>query len=256
MNSKLLFWRCALAVIALCNVVLLARTVLTPTESLTLRYQRWLGTPYVFQITWRSIFISEYVHRRTISSSKWNSPLLARILAAIGEFCFGLQLSLTIWHRWESSLPREIPSFLLPCLDFCGQILATLGTALQHNGFFFMEGVLWTQMFAICALSAIVNRLNSGFWVAALVACSASVIYMATDYCPMCWNAWSSQKKRAINFNALRRGFGEAWTTIKPTQSWEHWRDEWVWQTLYFSLGSWCSIWFMWYGAASSEFNT
>merc|ERR1719369_2537105 len=47
-----------------------------------------LALPYVFQTAWRSILISEYPNRRTITGHPLNSVLLARLLAAVGEFCF------------------------------------------------------------------------------------------------------------------------------------------------------------------------
>lgn len=211
-------------------------------------YHIYLSFPYIFQVIWRSFFISEYVHRHTISSSPFNSPLVARLLAAIGEFCFGLHLSISLGSKWDSSFPKFLPCLLIPCFDFTGQVCATIGTALQHNGFFFVEGCLWTGMFGLCAFSAIVNGLSTKFWVATWVVSGAAMSYMSLNYCPMCKKAWDTQPHRPINLTVFKRGIYRALRNFQETHKWVHWKDEVLWQSLYFVLGPWCSMYFIVYG--------
>lgn len=49
----------------------------------------YLGVPYVFQTVWRSILISEYFDRRVSTGYFLNAPLFARLLAVVGELCYG-----------------------------------------------------------------------------------------------------------------------------------------------------------------------
>ena len=236
-------WRICLASIAISNVLAFTYTLLTPCKNEGTRLQRMLCIPYVFQTTWRSIFISEYVNRHTITNSRFNSPMLARLLAAVGEFCFGIQLTLTLKKEWKEEMLHFVPCFIV-LFDFIGQCCATLGTTLQHNGLFFLEGIMWTMIFAICSFSALINVFSSTMWFVVFASSTLGLVYMIVGYCPMCFEAWRKQRKIAITWKSIKAGFYEALNSTNKTLDWGVWKHECVWQTLYFSFGTWCSIGF------------
>jgi hypothetical protein len=257
--NKLGLWRCGLALSAALNVCMFVLVLRVPPRDLTLSVQRWLAAPYVFQTSWRSVFISEYIGRRTVTASQLNSPLVARLLACVGELCFGIQMALALWHRLGppqdgDMFDRTVPCLCIPCFDLCGQLCATAGTVLRHNGLFLTEGSLWAAMFVLCALSALprawssqVETRDALFWRILLVVSCSSVTYMTTDYCPMCWRAWRHQPP--VRTSALLDGMRCAFKG-KPCQRWHVWREEWVWQSLYFTTGTWASIWFAAHGTS------
>lgn len=164
-----------------------------------------LALPYVFQTTWRCVLISEYPNRSTITNHPLNSVLVARILAAIGEFSYGVQLALGLYTCCISVHPTH-PAFVITAvlciiiLDGAGQCCATYGTIMGSNLPFFLEGLVWVGMFSIGLILASVSVANVALssvrglflWLVIILMTPAQ-LYMLLGYCPLCWDAWQRE---------------------------------------------------------------
>jgi hypothetical protein len=228
-----------------------------------------LAFPYVFQTSWRCIFISEYPNRRTITDHPLNSVLVARLLAALGEFCFGVQLALGLYVACAPAfaLHPEVLMGLAACLvsfDGIGQCCATYGTIVGSNLPFFVEGIMWVGIFAVSMFLAATNIVLLPFdvtstttffsWLVVILT-MPGLLYMTMGYCPLCWEAWRQEVFRGQSTKPLLQGdaksipfFAKAWEALTyraPTQAWDVWSHEFTWQTLYFTVGTWSSIGFV-----------
>merc|ERR1712070_824782 len=91
-------WRYALLLLAMVNITLLLIVLnFGSWDGAYPRMMKLLGVPYVFQTSWRCFLPSEYVYRKTATDFAINSVLVARLLAAVGEFCYGLQIALALY---------------------------------------------------------------------------------------------------------------------------------------------------------------
>lgn len=237
---------------------------LTATKSLSRESYKKVMTlaafPYIFQTTWRCFFISEYPNRRTYTNNPMNSVLVARLLAAVGEFCFGVQLALALYTACLSASLLG-PILVLRCvlclvvLDAIGQCCATYGTVMGSSFPFFLEGLLWASIFSICfvlASTSIFGHVGTGYTplllFAVVVMTPPAILYMVFGYCPMCWQDWCKEAKESLLRNgrkdapSFRSKAWEALTFRSVTQEWSIWSHECTWQTLYFSVGTWASL--------------
>ena len=58
----------------------------------------------------------------------------------------------------------------------------------------------------------------------------------------MCLKHYNKQKiNKKFNLKNFYHGFINA-NKGKITYKWKNWSDEWLWQTLYFSFGTWASL--------------
>jgi len=259
---KVDFWRGSLGTLAVLNTCLFSYALLTYVlvEGEYTQIQRLIqfsAFPYVWQTTWRCIFISEYVDRHTIGDHPLNSVLLARIFAAVGEFTFGIQLAFAL-----RTYTSDVALAILP-LDFIGQVFATSGTITRSNLCFLCEGILWTLIFAVlCGVAAVTLLRSTSLtseattFLRLVVAFTVpGMVYMVGGYIPLCFAAWSkeseAQEKCKEDGLKKRRPIGElAWEALVmrvPTMDWAVWQGEVVWQTLYFAIGTWSSVWLMAY---------
>jgi len=267
-DTKTAIWRALLLVLGCFNACTYAVLVLWEDESAA----RWsyksmmraLAFPYVFQTTWRCIFISDYVHRSTISDHPLNSVLVARLLAAVGEFCFGVQLALGIYIASLSTsiLPSDVICVLavsIVLLDGVGQCCATYGTIMGSTLPFVLEAILWSCIFSISLVMALSSAEHvefttyEGVFLSAVITLvSPALAYMLFGYCPLCWEAWRKEVHKSrkegllpaatMQSQSFRSKAWEALTLRVPTQDWRVWEPECTWQTLYFTVGTWSSL--------------
>ena len=258
MDPTFRVWWCALVILACCNVCMLLNVLASPAVDSYESTMRTLGVPYVFQTTWRSVLPSEYVYRKTATDLRINSVLIARLLAVVGEFCYGVQIALVL-HALTPA-PGAVAACSSAAIVMCdgvGQLCATYGTVMQNQYAFFLEGLLWSTIFTFCLargcyllLSVTFGHAEQTFIGTLVLGMCAALPYMLLDYCPMCLRAWRRDVEQASKRGAkprlsLRKGAWAALTVRAPTQRWADWREEWMWQTLYFSVGSWFCMWLM-----------
>jgi hypothetical protein len=70
----------------------------------------------------------------------------------------------------------------------------------------------------------------------------AYVSFMVNVDVPMYWTRWTRDQREGKAYMSVRQGMADSWNRRVVTRSWEDWRDEMPWMTLYFSAGVWLSI--------------
>ncbi|AEP15878.1 hypothetical protein EQVG_00470, partial [Emiliania huxleyi virus 207] len=137
----------AMKLIAMYNTLLLY-IVLMSDEMII----KCLSFSYIFQCAFRSIFVSNYVTQTTTTTHWLNAPLLARLLAFVGETCFIIQLALYFNKHYESVF---LFSYII-ISNLYAQIASTVGTVTKFMGHFITEGFLWLQIFATLVVWSII----------------------------------------------------------------------------------------------------
>merc|ERR1712060_125094 len=85
------------------------------------------------------------------------------------------------------------------------------------------------------------------FLLALFVGMCFGLPYMVFDYCPMCleFHRREAMKKSKKTMTLCEGAKDAIWNRIVTTR-WKDWKEEWTWQTLYFSIGTWFCMWMMW----------
>lgn len=127
------------------------------------RVMKCLAIPYVFECIYRCYWPADYPSRTVFWDTIFNSVLLERCMAAVGESCFTLQFTLAL--RWislelEAHTPARRP-LLLPlrlcamstfCVDIVSQSFSVWGCITGNQFGFYMEGIFWAYMFGMWCL--------------------------------------------------------------------------------------------------------
>ena len=237
------------------------------------RTMRLLAFPFFFQTTWRCMFPCDYTSRSAFFDTPLSSALGERLLAAVGEACFGAQLAVATSHiatevlestpasRPASlkvlSLVRSLAWFIVP-LDLIGQLCATTGTITQNQLYFLFESFCWIGIFAtawacgvpLCVLRPRLNGPHgSDAKLFVRLLCTAAPLalsYQIFGYTVDCWHRYETDNANGAIYQPL--GGAAAWDALVrrvPTREWSVWQVEWLWMSLYFSFGTWASIWLM-----------
>lgn len=194
-----------------------------------------LSLSYIFQCAFRSVFVSNYVTQTTTTTHWLNAPLLARLLAFIGETCFIIQLALYFNKHYESVF---LFSYLI-LSNLYAQIASIVGTVTKFMGHFITEGFLWLQIFATLLVWSIIifvsdNGSDTFFAKVALV-CLHLCVYMGAVYIPYTLDSASAPPILVIG--TVIEKIKKAFLSKNVSVDWDVWQDEATWQIPYFLVG-------------------
>eukprot|EP00747_Dinoflagellata_sp_TGD_P026777 gnl/TRDRNA2_/TRDRNA2_132172_c0_seq2.p1 gnl/TRDRNA2_/TRDRNA2_132172_c0~~gnl/TRDRNA2_/TRDRNA2_132172_c0_seq2.p1 ORF type:complete len:304 (+),score=31.25 gnl/TRDRNA2_/TRDRNA2_132172_c0_seq2:338-1249(+) len=235
------------------------------------RYKRVMGKlalPFVFECAWRSAFPCLYNQRQVLVDVPLSSILVDRSLAAVGEVCWTMQMSLAI-EQISADLRRssgqrccccrcsEVAGVAMVLLAIAGEICSYLGTFTTNALFEVFEASCWTTLFAIGAIVSLVlfcRCINvAGAKTAKRFTCLMALNgviycpYMVLSNIPMYYHRWKADQAAHKQYLPIFPGIHDALTRRVPTDKWEAWQDDWFWMSVYFSLCVWSAI-LMMYG--------
>ena len=73
-----------------------------------------------------------------------------------------------------------------------------------------------------------------------------AILYQTMLYCPMCYYDWKVQRhNRSLSIRNIFLGLQDAHSKQRVTRRWKDWKNEWIWQSLYFSFGTWACLYMM-----------
>jgi len=207
--------------------------VLMSEEHTTL--MKFLSFFYIFQCAFRSVFVSNYVTQTTTTAHWLNAPLLARLLAFIGETCFIIQLAIYFNKYYESVF---LFSYLI-LSNLYAQIASTVGTVTKFMGHFITEGFLWLQIFAtLLVWSLIIFVSDSGsdtFFAKVAFVCLDLCVYMGVVYIPYTLDCANAQP--ILVTGTVIEKIKKACLINNVSIEWDVWQDEATWQMPYFLIG-------------------
>lgn len=251
-------WWDALRAVSALNVVLWMaaalwlvrlRPTLAPDEWSSRRWQLLLCAGYVLGCAWRSMLPVFDVQRIVLVDSWWSSVIVGRSVATLAELCFVAQWALLLRNAGRdtgSRMAAAVAVALLPLIviaELCSWHAVLTTSNLGHA----IEESLWglcAALIALCLL-AIWPRVEASrrpllaFW------CAAAAVYVAYMFAvdvPMYWSRWVADEAQGRVYLGVLQGVIDAsshWT-VQP--SWDVWKTEVTWMSLYFSLAVWLSI--------------
>jgi hypothetical protein len=251
-------WSSALATLAVVNVLLWMRAaarlqVLAPSLPQdvlrTRRLQLWLSAAYVLGCAFRSVIPAYDIPRIALIDSPLASVLVGRSVATVAELCFVAQWALTLSEasRITGSVFGRVSSrFVLPAI-FTAELCSWYSVLTTSNLGHVFEESLW----ALCAALMVVNLLAT--WPRwkpahrpAVLALSAVglgyVLYMLFMDIPLYASRWLATEAAGAHYLTFSQGLRDIARPHAVSYAFSVWRHEFVWMSLYFSVGVWSSI--------------
>jgi hypothetical protein len=214
---------------------------------------RWphifLSLGYVLGCGFRSILPRADVQRMCLYDSWLSSVMVGRSVATIAELCFAVQWALLLHELANAEQDKfgiRVSKLIVPMIvvaEICSwyAVLTTnyLGNALEQS--------LWTLSAALMALALYglwkqtYGRLR-GFLTLAMIVCVGFICFMCSVDIPMYLSRFQEDLAHGRPYLTIADGLrdvSERWVVI---HSWQEWREEISWMSLYFSIAVWVSI--------------
>jgi hypothetical protein len=186
----------------------------------------------------------------------WNSPLssifVGRSVATVAELCFAAQCALFIdklsgltGNAWLHVLGWSIVPLVVVAQLCCWYAVISL----NHLGHA-IEEILWSALAFLVALGLGLSlgqmpadsRILSGFGMVA--GAGAALLMLAVDV-PMYIARWRQGRNSGVRYLSLMEGTRDALRRRRVAHHWSEWRPEVPWMSLYFSVGVWLSLCFV-----------
>jgi hypothetical protein len=225
------------------------RSHLSPPTLALRQTQLLLCAGYVLGCAWRSCMPVYDVQRVVMVDSWWSSVIVGRSVATIAELCFAAQWALLLREAAQvtgSRFANTVSRSLLPLIvtaEICSWHAVLTTSNLGHVA----EESLWGLCALLLALSflALWPRVEARHRPLLALGCAAATVYVAYMFAvdvPMYWERWVSDEAAGRAYLDVTQGLVDAGSRWVVTHSWDVWKTEVTWMTLYFSVAVWLSI--------------
>jgi hypothetical protein len=252
-------WWVILSIVAVLNLVawsvsavILARrneNFFTAEQHRQQRWMLWLSAAYVAGCAFRSFLPRIDLERVCLVQSELSNMMVGRSVATVAELCFIAQCALLL-HQAGSSKNSGfvvlISRLLIPVIVIaeCASwyaILSTnyLGHVVENSIWTFSAVWLLVSLFALWPHS---TRSQRHFLSAMMVFAAGYILFMINIDVPMYWARWSADQLAGAKYLSLYQGIVDAYQACVVSFSWNVWRQEIPWMTLYFTIAVWVSI--------------
>jgi hypothetical protein len=211
--------------------------------------QLWLSAVFVLGCGFRSLIPRADVQRFGLIDSWLSSALIGRSVATAAELCFAAQWALLLHAaaRGVGSRFGVAVAWLVVPLVAVAEVCswsAVLTTCYLGN---VAEESLWALAASLLVAAGLIvwarrRPARGPFLAAALALGILYIIFMLSFDIPMYISRWRADEIRGREYLALGQGLSDAWSRRVVTFSWEEWRAEIPWMTLYFSVCVWWSL--------------
>ena len=246
---------CVMAVINACGWHRTAQRVARQSataEALVGRFrerQLRLSAVFVLGCGFRSLIPRADIQRFGLIDSWLASALVGRSVATAAELCFVAQWALLLHAAARGVGSRfgvAVAWILVPLIavaEMCSWS-AVLTTCYLGN---VAEESLWALAASLLVAAGLIVWVRSRptqqpFLAAALALGVLYIIFMVSVDIPMYVSRWRADELLGREYLALGEGLYDAWSRRVVTFSWEEWRAEIPWMTLYFSVCVWWSL--------------
>ena len=208
-----------------------------------------LSAVFVLGCGFRSLIPRADVQRFGLIDSWLSSVLIGRSVATAAELCFAAQWALLLHAAaWGvgSRFGVAVAWLLVPLVavaEVCSWS-AVLTTCYLGN---VAEESLWALAASLLVAGGLIvwarRRAARGPFLAAALALGILYIsFMISCDIPMYVSRWRADEAGGRAYLVLGQGLRDAWSRRVVTFSWEEWRAEIPWMTLYFSVCVWWSL--------------
>jgi hypothetical protein len=204
-----------------------------------------LSAIYVFGCAFRS-FVPVYDIPRIGMVDSWvSSVLVGRTVATLAELAFAAQ-----WAVYLNASPldsvRGLSLVIVPLIAIA-QMCCWWSVLTTSNRGHVFENSLWGISATLIVISLVATalqfpesrRLMLAVWA---VGGALYVAYIFIADVPMYWSRWKADQSVKRQYLSIQQGIVDLATRRIVSRSWEDWRGEVVWMSLYFSVGVWVSI--------------
>ncbi|MHB1562088.1 MAG: hypothetical protein ACYC61_31965 [Isosphaeraceae bacterium] len=213
------------------------------------RAQLWLSAVFVAGCGFRSLIPRADVQRLGLVDSWLSSVVIGRSVATAAELCFVAQWALLLHAaaRGVGSRFGVAVAWLLVPLIAVAELFSWSGILTTCYLFNAAEESLWALAASLLVAGDLVvwarrPVARGPFLAAALAMGILYVAYMISCDIPMYVSRWRADEALGRQYLTLGEGLRDAWSRRVVTFSWEEWRAEIPWMTLYFSVCVWWSL--------------
>jgi hypothetical protein len=248
------WWWSFLFLVSAGNLVLwvvIAREVHGPSDSYVAQ-QLLLSGIFAVACAFRSILPRVDLERQCL----WNSPLssifVGRSVATVAELCFAGQCALLIskLSSLTGNASLQAVAWSIVPLILIAQVCCWYAViSLNHLGHA-IEEVLWSALAFLMALSLglALGQMPAGSRILSLlgmVACAGAALLMLAVDVPMYLARWRQGRKCGVRYLSMTEGLRDALQRRRVAHRWCDWRPEVPWMSLYFTVGVWLSLCFV-----------
>jgi hypothetical protein len=208
-----------------------------------------LAGVYAVICAFRSIWPRADVERYALFDSWISTVLVGRAVATVAELCFVAQWSLALRQaaKVAGSKPAErIAMVAVPLIAVaeCFSWYAVISTNFLGN---VVEESIWTVtgLLAVTASALLRPRYQGAarqFLRLGVISALVYVAFMSMRDVPMYFHRWLADEAVHKHYFSLRDGLSDLASRCVVTDSFEKWREEIPWMTLYFSVAVWFSL--------------
>ena len=216
------------------------------------RYQRWqlaLCAVYVLGCAFRAMVPRADVQRFGLFDTWVSSVLVGRSVATVAELCFAAQWAMFLRRMarqtgcWRAAALARVIVPLIIVAEVCSwyAVLTTayVGNAIEESIWALTASLLVIGLLPVWREAALKSRRSAA---AAIVIGSVFVSYLCSRDVPMYVSRWLADEANGRKYLSLFHGMADVGTRWIVTHSWNVWRPEILWMSLYFSVGVWCSL--------------
>jgi len=186
----------------------------------------------------------------------WNSPLssifVGRSVATVAELSFAGQCALFILKlsALTGNASLQVVGWSIVPLVLLAQLCCWYAViSLNHLGHA-IEEILWSALAFVMAFSLGLtlgqvpadSRILSMF---GMVACAGGALLMLAVDVPMYLARWRHARNSGVRYLSMMEGLRDALQRRRVAHRWCDWRPEVPWMSLYFSVGVWLSLCFV-----------
>ena len=248
------WWRSFLFLVSAGNLVLwvvIAREVHGLSDSYVAQ-QLLLSGIFAAACAFRSILPRVDLERQCL----WNSPLssifVGRSVATVAELCFAGQCALLIskLSSLTGNASLQTVAWSIVPLILIAQVCCWYAViSLNHLGHA-IEEILWSALAFLMALSLglTLGQMPAGSRILSslgMVACAGAAFLMLAVDVPMYFARWRQGRNCGVRYLSISEGLRDALQRRRVAHRWCDWRPEVPWMSLYFTVGVWLSLCFV-----------
>jgi len=233
---------------------LLARrqSILPPEVYRTRRLLLLLSAVYVSGCAYRCFFLVYDVPRICLIDTVFSSVLVGRTVATLAELSFVAQWAVLLREnsRATGSMVGKVVSLAVVPLIAIAETCSWYSVLSTSNIGHVAEETLWGLSVALLIVSAaaILPRTSPARRPVLAAWCCAGVVYVAFMFSvdvPMYWTRWLADEASGRHYMTIVQGLLDVSRRHVVSHSWDDWKNEVAWMSLYFSVAVWISISFV-----------
>lgn len=225
------------------------QAMLSPEEYALRRLQLLLCAGYVLGCAFRSALPVYDVQRIVLFDSFLSSVIVGRSVATFAELCFAAQWALLLREisRSTGSTVGKTTALVMVPLIAIAETFSWYSVLTTSNLGHVIEESIWGLCAAllVTSLLAIWPRCNTSARPLLAAWCAAGIAYVAFMFLvdvPMYWARWLADEAAGRHYMSIAQGIFDASDRWIVSHSWDIWKTEVVWMSLYFSVAVWLSI--------------